>query len=117
MVHEKVLEAFDGTLDIQPFEVTVKLGERRKAVLIWMGEIKIPLIKDIDGKQLEKLEKEHECTIIRSGRGYKVTPKIVSEIIEKEGLLASICEEHRKKLREWMINHGVYVIKYLVGLE
>ena len=115
MVHEKVLKAFDGTLDTQPLEVTVKLGERKKMIFIGMGEIRIPLIKEVE--DFERLEKEHECRIVRNGSIYVVTPKVVLEIIEKEGLLSSACEEHREKLREWMVNHGVYVIKYLVGLE
>ena len=116
MVHEKVLKAFDGTLDTQPLEVTVKLGERKKKMIfIGMGEIRIPVMKDVE--DFERLEKEHECRIVRNGSIYVVTPKVVSEIIEKDGLLCSACDEHREKLREWMINHGVYVIKYLVGLE
>ena len=36
MVHEKVLKAFDGTLETQPLEVTVKLGERKKKIFIGM---------------------------------------------------------------------------------
>lgn len=112
MVHEKVLKAFDGTLDTQPLEVTVKLGERKKKIFIGMGEIRIPVIRDVE--DFEQLEKEHECRIVRNGSIYVVTPKVVSEIIEKEGLLSSACDEHREKLREWMINHGVYVIRCLV---
>ena len=115
MVHEKVLKAFDGTLDTQPLEVTVKLGERKKMIFIGMGEIRIPLIKEVE--DFERLEKEHECRIVRNGSIYVVTPKVVLEIIEKEGLLSSACDEHREKLREWMVNHGVYVIRHLVGLE
>mgnify|MGYP000554195570 CR=1 FL=1 len=112
MVHEKVLKAFDGTLDTQPLEVTAKLRERKKRIFIGMGEIRIPVIKDV--VDFERLEKEHECRIVRNGNIYVVTPKVMSEIIEKEGLLCSACDEHREKLREWMVNHGVYVIRRLV---
>ena len=115
MVHEKILKAFDGTLETQPLEVTVKLVERKKKIFIGMGEIRIPLTKEVE--DFERLEKEHECRIVKNGSIYVVTPKVVSEIIEKDGLLCSACDEHREKLRERMINHGVYVIKYLVGLE
>ncbi|WP_456327789.1 hypothetical protein [Archaeoglobus sp.] len=115
MVHEKVLKAFDGTLETQPLEVTVKLGERKKKIFIGMGEIRVPLIKSIEN--VDNLEREYECRIVRRGNVYVVTPNVVSEIIEKEGVLSSACEEHRKKLREWMVNHGGYVIKHLVGLE
>jgi len=109
MVHEKVLKAFDGTLETQPLEVTVKLGERKKKIFIGMGEIRIPLIESIEN--VENLEREHECRIVRTGNIYVVTPNVVSEIIEKEGVLSSACEEHRRELRKWMENHGIHVMR------
>jgi len=114
-MHEKVLKAFEGTLETQPLEVRVKLGDKRKKMFVSMGEIRIPAMKDL--VDIEMLEEEYECKVARHGKLYIVTPKVVKEIINKEGVLSSYCEEHRRKLREWMQNHGIHVMRYFIELE
>lgn len=114
MVPEKVLKAFDGTLDTQPLRVSVKFKGLKERIFVRMGEIEVPaVVKEVN---LEQLEREHECRITKRGNFYIVTPNFVFDIIKKEGLLSSVCDEHRKKLRKWMTEHGC-VVRQLVGLE
>jgi len=68
---------------------------------------------DVD---VEELEKEHECRIKRTGKGWIITPNVVGDIIERDGVLCSASEEHRKALEAWMKTHGGIVIKTLLGL-
>jgi len=115
MVHENVLKAFDGTLTTQPVKTTVRLKERKWIAYIGMGEIRLPEVKNV--KDFEQIEEECRCRIKRNGSVFIVIPNVVSEIIEKDGVLNSACDEHRAKLREWFSNYGVRVLRHLVGLE
>jgi len=114
MTHENVLKAFDGSLSTQPVRATVRLKGRKWIAYIGMGEIRLPSVK---ARDFEQIEKECRCRIRRNGSVFIVIPDVVSEILEKDGVLNSACDEHRAKLREWFSNYGVCVLRYLVGLE
>ena len=111
-VHKTVLDAFDGTLESQPLEVVVRVRDVRKSIFVGFGEIRVPVIKDI--RNLEEIGKEYECKIKRIGDKYIIIPNVVGEIIKKDGLLCSVCDEHRKKLRDWMYEYGAFVIRKLL---
>ena len=111
MTHENVLKAFDGSLSTQPVRATVRLKGRKWIAYIGMGEIRLPSVK---ARDFEQIEKEYRCKIKRSGSVYIVIPDVVSEIVEKEGVLSSACDEHRAKLRKWFTDYGVSVLRYLV---
>lgn len=112
---DKILKAFDGTLNTQPVKVRIKFYEKRWVAFVGMGEIRIPTSKT--GIGIEQIENECKCKIKRNGSGVSVIPNVVSEIIERDGFLSSACDEHRSRLREWMKNYGIRVLRHLVGLE
>ena len=107
MVHEKVLMAFEGVLETQPIGITAKLGERKLKIYIGMGEIRIPVVEEIDEKAFEK----HDCKVKRAGNQYIIIPNLVEEIIERDGCLCSFLDRHRDALRAWFLRHGARVVK------
>ncbi|HDH45214.1 MAG TPA: hypothetical protein ENG66_07535 [Thermococcus sp.] len=110
MVHEAVLRAFDGTLET--LEVVVRIRNARKSIFVGFGELRVPAVKVVEN--LGEIEKKHECRIKRMGGLYVVVPNVVGEIIKRDGVLCSICDEHREKLRKWMKEHGAFVVKKLL---
>jgi len=112
MVHEIVLKAFDGTLERQPIEIAVRIGESRKKLYVGMGEVRVP--KADSNVNVEELEKTYRCTIKETVNGWVIVPNVVRELIEKDGFIASCCDEHRRALRSWMEEQGAELLKILL---
>lgn len=107
-VHPFVVEAFTGVSMNHPVSVKVKVGKTVKKIFILFGEVLIPFFTEVE--DLGALEKKHMCKIQKTGQGLKITPNVVEEIIEKEGVLCSMFEEHRKALKNWIAVHGAKLI-------
>jgi len=110
--HKFVLDAFDGTLETQPLEVVVRVGNLRKSIFVGFGEIRVPILGI--RQNLEEIEKKCKCKIRKVGSRYVVIPNVVGEIIKKDGFLCSVCDEHRRKLRDWMKEYGAFVVRKLL---
>ena len=111
---DRLLEEFEGISAEQPFEVTVRSGSKRLPILVDFGTI---IVRSSLG-DVEKLEEEYGCEIRGAGGNYRVTPKVVKEIIERDGFLASFCDENREKLRSWFKSRGVGLLKVILeGVE
>jgi len=80
---------------------------------VGFGEIRIPTITK-NSVDIASIEDEHECRILRMGNRYVIIPRVVREIIEKENVLCSMSDAHRKRLEEWLTTYGVKIIKYLI---
>jgi len=111
MTLEKILRAFEGVTTTQPLEVNIKFREKRMKILVGLGEIIV--CSNISGA--EKLGEIYECKIIKNGgRSYRIVPNVVRDIIKRDGVLASCCDEHREKLRKWFKENGVELLRVLL---
>ena len=111
-----VISAFTGRAENVPLAVNVKYKGKKKKIFVLFGSIHIPFKTNVSEEDLKHLEENCGCVVKPTGNGWIVTPKVVSEIIGKDGALCSHCDNHREALEDWMNEHGGVVVKTLLGL-
>ena len=67
--------------------------------------------------RIGEVEKRYSCRVRISGNGCVVVPESAAAIIDREGVLCSSKEEHRKALDRWFREHAGKVIGVLVTGE
>jgi len=108
MLPSKVIDAFTGRGVEDPISINVRLKNRKVKIYVGFGLIIIPKIEISNKKELETY---FDCVILDKGNKYWIVPKIVGEIVEKEGVLSSASDRHITLLKKWLIEKGIFLLK------
>jgi|GEM_PF-2560101 hypothetical protein len=113
---DAALKAFKGESLDEPVRLSIKIDDKKHQVFIGFGFISVPSVR-FDMNRLGEIEKRYDCRTRISGNGCVVVPESAAEIIDREGVLCSSIEEHRKVLDEWFRKHAGKVIGLLIAGE
>lgn len=113
---EAALKAFRGESLDEPVRLSIKIDDKKHHVFIGFGFINVPSVR-FDMGSVSELEKKFSCRIRISGNGCVVVPERAAKIIDREGVLCSSTEEHRRILDGWFREHAGRVIGMLITGE
>ena len=111
---DAALKAFKGESLDEPVRLSIRIDDKKHHVFIGFGFISVPSVR-FDMNRAGEIEKKYNCRIRISGNGCVVVPETAAQIIDREGVLCSSLEEHRKVLEDWFRENAGRVIGMLVG--
>jgi len=113
---DAALKAFKGESPDEPVRLSIKVDDKKHHVFIGFGFINVPSVR-FDMNRIGEVEKRYDCRIRISGNGCVVVPESAAEIIDREGVLCSSMERHRRILDRWFREHAGRVIGILITGE